>query len=145
MRFNKASQRLTAAEAIVICVVVLLPLSWWLGHLVMEPVKRLLRALEGAVASYRDGDFSISIALNRRDELGDLIRVHNELGQTLREQRQNLAQRELLLDTVVQNTPVALVLTDAVGRVAYANIAATAFVQRRAQPQWPAFRDLDRG
>lgn len=109
---------------IVICAVILLPLSWWLGHIVMEPVKRLLRALESAVASYRDGDFSISIALDRRDELGDLIRVHNELGQTLREQRQNLAQRELLLDTVVQNTPVALVLTDSSGRVAYANIAA---------------------
>jgi two-component system, NtrC family, nitrogen regulation sensor histidine kinase NtrY len=110
--------------AIVVCAVILLPLCWWLGHVVMEPVKRLLRALEGAVASYRDGDFSISIALRRRDELGDLIRVHNQLGQTLREQRQNLAQRELLLDTVVQNTPVALVLTDAGGRVAYANIAA---------------------
>ena len=114
----------TRTGVIVICAAVLLPLSWWLGHIVMEPVKRLLRALESAVASYRDGDFSISIAQNRRDELGDLIHMHNELGQTLREQRQNLAQRELLLDTVVQNTPVALVLTDANGRVAYANIAA---------------------
>jgi hypothetical protein len=28
----------------------------------MAPVSRLLRALEGAVASYRDGDFSLSIA-----------------------------------------------------------------------------------
>lgn len=114
----------TQAQAVVICAIIVVPLSWWFAHIVMQPVKRLLRALEGAVASYRDGDFSISIALNRRDELGDLIRVHNELGQTLREQRQNLAQRELLLDTVVQNTPVALVLTDAAGRVAYANIAA---------------------
>jgi nitrogen fixation/metabolism regulation signal transduction histidine kinase len=114
----------THTEALIICVVVLAPLSWWFAHIVMDPVKRLLRALEGAVASYRDGDFSISIALNRHDELGDLVRVHNELGQTLREQRQNLAQRELLLDTVVQNTPVALVLTDGSGRVAYANIAA---------------------
>jgi nitrogen fixation/metabolism regulation signal transduction histidine kinase len=111
-------------DAVIICAVILVPLSWWFAHIVMEPVKRLLRALEGAVASYRDGDFSISIALHRRDELGDLISVHNELGRTLREQRQNLAQRELLLDTVVQNTPVALVLTDANGRVAYANIAA---------------------
>jgi nitrogen fixation/metabolism regulation signal transduction histidine kinase len=110
--------------AIIICVAILAPLSWWFAHMVMDPVKRLLRALEGAVASYRDGDFSISLALNRHDELGDLVRVHNELGQTLREQRQNLAQRELLLDTVVQNTPVALVLTDSSGRVAYANIAA---------------------
>ncbi|GLQ90417.1 sensor histidine kinase [Dyella flagellata] len=112
------------SEAAVICAAILAPLSWCFAHIVMNPVKRLLRALESAVASYRDGDFSISIALNRRDELGDLVRVHNELGRTLREQRQNLTQRELLLDTVVQNTPVALVLTDTSGRVAYANIAA---------------------
>jgi nitrogen fixation/metabolism regulation signal transduction histidine kinase len=110
--------------ALIGCLILLLPLAWWLAHGVMGPLKRLLRALEGAVASYRDGDFSFSIAMRRRDELGELIHMHNALGQTLREQRQHLAQRELLLDTVVQNTPVALVLTDAIGRVAYANIAA---------------------
>lgn len=109
---------------LVVAIVLLLPLSFWMGHRVMSPITKLLRALEGAVASYRDGDFSFSIAAMRRDELGDLIRMHNALGQTLREQRQHLAQRELLLDTVVQNTPVALVLTDAIGRVTYANIAA---------------------
>ncbi len=106
-----------------ICAVLLLLLAFWLAGRVMSPVSRLLRALEGAVASYRDGDFSFSIAINRRDELGELICMHNALGQTLREQRQHLVQRELLLDTVVQNTPVALVLTDSIGRVAYANIA----------------------
>jgi nitrogen fixation/metabolism regulation signal transduction histidine kinase len=103
---------------------VLLPLSLWLGGQVMSPMRRLLRALEGAVASYRDGDFSFSISADRRDELGELIRMHNALGQTLREQRQHLVQRELLLDTVVQHTPVALVLANTQGRVAYANIAA---------------------
>ena len=103
---------------------VLLPLALWLGAQVMAPIRRLLRALEGAVASFRDGDFSFSIAANRRDELGELIRMHNALGQTLREQRQHLVQRELLLDTVVQHTPVALVLANANGRIAYANIAA---------------------
>ena len=109
--------------ALGICLVLLLLLAFWLAGQAMAPVSRLLRALEGAVASYRDGDFSISIGIHRRDELGELIQMHNALGQTLREQRQNLAQRELLLDTVVQNTPVALVLTDSIGRVAYANIA----------------------
>jgi two-component system nitrogen regulation sensor histidine kinase NtrY len=106
-----------------ISVVLVLLVAFWLAGRVMAPVSRLLRALEGAVASYRDGDFSFSIAADRRDELGELIRMHNALGQTLREQRQHLVQRELLLDTVVQNTPVALVLTDGAGRVAYANIA----------------------
>ncbi|MEO8778582.1 MAG: ATP-binding protein [Rhodanobacter sp.] len=109
--------------ALVICLLLLLLAAIWLGGRAMAPVSRLLRALEGAVASYRDGDFSFSIAADRRDELGRLIRMHNDLGHTLREQRQHLAQRELLLDTVVQNTPVAFVLTDASGRVAYANIA----------------------
>ncbi|HEY1589706.1 MAG TPA: ATP-binding protein [Rhodanobacter sp.] len=109
--------------ALGICMAVLLLLAFWLARQVMAPVSRLLRALEGAVASYRDGDFSFSIGVNRRDELGELIRMHNALGQTLRDQRQHLVQRELLLDTVVQNTPVALVLTDAAGRVAYSNIA----------------------
>ncbi|MGH8156736.1 MAG: sensor histidine kinase [Rhodanobacter sp.] len=119
----RAPMQLGIYGGLLVSLIVLLPLAFWLAGLVMAPVSRLLRALEGAVASYRDGDFSFSIAANRRDELGELIRMHNALGQTLREQRQHLVQRELLLDTVVQNTPVALVLTDAAGRVAYSNIA----------------------
>ena len=119
----RAPMQLGIYGGLLVSLIVLLPLAFWLSGLVMAPVSRLLRALEGAVASYRDGDFSFSIGINRRDELGELIRMHNALGQTLREQRQHLVQRELLLDTVVQNTPVALVLTDAFGRVAYANIA----------------------
>jgi len=99
---------------------ILLPVALWLGAQLSDPVTRLLRAMEGAVASYRDSDFSFSLSATRRDEFGDLARMHNQLGQVLREQRQHLVQRELLLDTVVQNTPVALVLTDAGGHVAYA-------------------------
>ena len=89
-----------------------------------RPTLQLLRALQGAVASYRDGDFSFSITSARRDELGELARLHNTLSHTLREQRQHLAQRELLLDTVVQNTPVALLLVEENGHVVYANLAA---------------------
>ena len=100
------------------------PVVLLIARQAVQPAARLLRALQGAVASYRDGDFSVSIANDRNDELGQLVAVHNELGQTLREQRQHLVQRELLLDTVVQNTPVSLVLTEASGRVAYANLAA---------------------
>jgi two-component system nitrogen regulation sensor histidine kinase NtrY len=121
---KKPPMRPGMAAALGITLAVLVPAALWMASLAMSPVSRLLRALEGSVASYRDGDFSISLAVNRSDELGELIAMHNTLGQTLREQRQHLVQRELLLDTVVQNTPVALVLTDAGERVAYANIAA---------------------
>ena len=101
-----------------------LPSMLWIARRATRPATRLLRALQGAVASYRDGDFSVSLGDTRHDELGELVAVHNELGRTLREQRQHVVQRELLVDTMVQNTPVALVLVDSGGRVAYANIAA---------------------
>jgi nitrogen fixation/metabolism regulation signal transduction histidine kinase len=112
------------AWAIALTAAAVLPLCAWCARAALAPLARLLRALEGGVLSYRDGDFSLSLAPGGHGELGDLVRLHNELGRALREQRQHLVQRELLLDTVVQNTPVALVLTDSGGHVAYANIAA---------------------
>jgi nitrogen fixation/metabolism regulation signal transduction histidine kinase len=90
----------------------------------VRPVHRVLRAMQTSVACYSDGDFSISLVVDRRDELGELLRTNNELGSALRKQRAHLVQRELLLDTVTQHSPVALVLADPHQRVVYANIAA---------------------
>ena len=90
----------------------------------VRPIHRVLRAMQTSVACYGDGDFSVSLVVDRSDELGDLLRTNNELGSALRIQRAHLVQRELLLDTVTQNSPVALLLTDSHERVVYANIAA---------------------
>lgn len=89
-----------------------------------RPVAALIRALSGSVVAFRDGDFSFSIGSRRSDEVGELVSAHNELGRVLREQRQHLFQRELLLDTVVQNTPTALVLVEPGDHIVYANLAA---------------------
>ena len=96
----------------------------WLAARVMRPIAQMLRALAGTVASYREGDFSLSLVADRNDELGELMSAHNDLSAALRTQRAHLVQRELLLDTVMQNSPVALVLVDAHERIGYANIAA---------------------
>ena len=90
----------------------------------LDPMRSLFRALAGTVTSYRDGDFAFGVHWHRSDELSDLVAAHNALGDTLREQRLALAQRELLLDTMVQNTPVAMVLFDAGGHIIYGNLAA---------------------
>jgi two-component system nitrogen regulation sensor histidine kinase NtrY len=103
---------------------IVLPFCAWAARAALRPLQRVMRAIEGSVLSYRDGDFSLSLVAEGQGELGTLVRLHNALGDALREQRQHLAQRELLLDTVVQNTPVALVLVEPSGHVAYANIAA---------------------
>jgi nitrogen fixation/metabolism regulation signal transduction histidine kinase len=111
-----------AAWALVVGIAMLPVL--WLAARVLRPIRQLLRALTGTVASYREGDFSVSLVVDRDDELGKLMSAHNELAAALRTQRAHLVQRELLLDTVMQNSPVALVLVDAQERIAYANIAA---------------------
>jgi two-component system nitrogen regulation sensor histidine kinase NtrY len=104
------------------------------------PVRRLLRALTGAVASYRDGDFSLSLAVDRKDELGQLMEAHNELGHALREQRHQLVQREMMLDSIAQNSPVALLLVDSHRRIVFSNIAARHLLYGGASLQG---RDID--
>lgn len=99
------------------------PLGYWMRRAFM-PVNSLFRALAGTVASYRDGDYSTSLAWHGRGELRELVDSHNALGEALREQRLGLVQRELLLDTMVQNTPVAMLLMDPHRRVVHANLAA---------------------
>ena len=105
-----------------------LPLAIVVARLVTAPLMRALHALVGSVVSLRDGDFSVSLAENRSDEFGDLVRAHNELGRVLRDERQNLFQRELLLDTMVQNSPIALILIEPGDHVVYANLAARALL-----------------
>lgn len=114
------SRWLGAAIAVAVLAIPLLVLAQSLAR----PVAALIRALSGSVIAFRDGDFSFEIATRRTDEVGDLVAAHNALGRVLREQRQDLFQRELLLDTVVQNTPTALVLVEPGGHVVYANLAA---------------------
>lgn len=108
--------------------VIALPLMMLAVHRALVPMNSLFRALSGSVNSYRDGEYNFGIHWESPDELGDLVRSHGELGDVLREQRQSLVQRELLLDTMVQNTPVAMLLLasggDGVRRVVFANLAA---------------------
>lgn len=140
--------RLSAACAVVLALGLALALGlqhWWPGHglligcavfgltLIMllasvhqllQPVQALYQALSGAVLSYRDGDFSGGFYWPHQDELSELVQAHNQLGEVLRQQRLDLVQRELLLDTMLQNTPVAMVLLPDDGAIIFANIAA---------------------
>lgn len=100
------------------------PLGIYAVRRFMHPVNRLITALGDGVASFQDGDFSISLNTAREDELGELVRMYNAAGEILRRERHDLYQRELMLDTVIQSTPWALVLTNDNDRVVYNNIAA---------------------
>jgi hypothetical protein len=76
------------------------------------------------VLSLKDRDFSMSVTETTRDELGELVSNYNGLGDRLRVERQSLYQRELMLDSVIQTTPLALVLTNSADAVVYSNSSA---------------------
>ena len=115
-----ASHWLAAASAVAL----LTPLLVYHVRYAFAPMNSLFRALAGSVASYRDSDFSFGLSWHGGGALGELVDSHNALGTALREQRLALVQRELLLDTMVQNTPVAMLLVDPSRRVVHANLAA---------------------
>ncbi|MEP6633567.1 MAG: PAS domain-containing protein, partial [Luteimonas sp.] len=125
-----------------IAVVALVPLLVYHVRRAFSPMHALFRALAGTVASYRDGDYSSGLAWQGRGELGELVASHNRLGETLREQRLALVQRELLLDTMVQNTPVAMLLVDPSRRVVHANIAARKMLGEGRKLEGRAFDTL---
>lgn len=106
-----------------ICLALVVPIAVITMRAQIRPILSLFRALEGTVTSYKDGDFSFSLHWPQNDELADLVGAHNALGNVLREQRLALVQRELLLDTMVQNTPVAMLLVGDAA-IVYANVAA---------------------
>ena len=108
----------------VVSLLVTLPLVWLGIDRITSPMIRLIRAVTDGIDSLRDSDFSVSIADRGKSEVATLISAHNELGDALRTERQTLYQRELLLDTVIQTTDIALVLANHNGRIVYSNAAA---------------------
>jgi nitrogen fixation/metabolism regulation signal transduction histidine kinase len=103
----------------------------------------IITAVGDGIASLRDRDYSISITPPRDDDaLRRLVEAYNVLGDRLRSQRQDLYQRELLLDTVIQASPVALVLTNATGTVLYGNLAARQLFGEGRKLEGCSFNDV---
>ncbi len=120
---------------IAVALVLLVPIATLLSRRFARRIRQALQALSDGISSFKDNDFSVSIAQQRNDELGELIAAYNGLGATLRDERQDLLQRELLLDTVIQSTPLALLLTDEAGHIMYSNLAARAMFSGGKKPE----------
>lgn len=116
--------------------------TWWSGYLLLVQPTKILRAIADGVQSLRDNDFTIRISQTTRDELSEVVAAYNDLIDTLSKERQNLNQRELLLDTVIQATPLSLVLTNVAGNVLYTNIAARRLFYQGRQFEGMKFRTL---
>src|SRR4051794_8197455 len=119
-----------------------LPVGWWFLDRVLLPATRVLGALRDGVQGYRDHDFSLNLAVNRSDELGELVGLYNAVGDVLRDERSALIQREMLLETVFEATPTAIVLTDARDRIVFVNRAARELFVTRGRYEGRSFAEI---
>src|SRR4051812_48399413 len=76
-----------------------LPVGWWCLDRVLLPATRVLGALRDGVQGYRDHDFSLILAGDRGDVLGELVELYNAVGDVLPGERSALIQREMLLES----------------------------------------------
>ena len=107
-----------------VAALLLIPIVYWSAHSIVSRVDELHAVLGNALSAFRDGDFSLRLAVRGDRELAELKRLYNELADTVRDDRHELHQREVLLDTILQRTPVAVVLLNPARRVVYSNAAA---------------------
>ena len=121
---NIAARWLAPLPATLAAMLVCVPIALWAARRATRPWGRVLHAVRDGILSLRDRDFSISIAASGDRDLDELTQAYNSLGELLRRERLDLYQRELLLDTVIQSSPLCMLLTDASERVVYSNTAA---------------------
>lgn len=124
---------------------VLLPLGAWGIHRMVRPLRVVLQGLVDGISSFRDRDFSVRLAYRRRDELGDLVRLYNAVGEILHEERKDLLQREILLATALDRSPAAILLVNQLGRVVYSNREARRLLMGGKRPEGMRFSELAAG
>jgi nitrogen fixation/metabolism regulation signal transduction histidine kinase len=110
----------TASAAVVLALL----LAVVTAQMAMQRVTRTLMVVSNGVRGLRERDFSLRLTQTGNDEVSELIGLYNEVAEVLRSQRSDLYQRELLLDTILQGSPIAVVLANPADRVVFANVAA---------------------
>jgi len=100
------------------------PGAFLLSSLAARPLERVAAALRDGVQGLRSGDFSLRLVSERTDEVGQVVEVYNAIADALGRERSELRQRELLLDTMLESSDVAIILANAVGRIIYGSRAA---------------------
>lgn len=104
--------------------VLLISLTWWLTSTLTKSLGDTLMGFESGLLNFKDNDFSMSLPVSDDEQLGRIASIYNQVGEVLRQERRSIYQRELLLDKVIQSSPMSMVLTDEKQRVLYSNIAA---------------------
>ncbi|MCS6175738.1 sensor histidine kinase [Shewanella baltica] len=114
-----------------------LSVAWLTRHL-----GRSLDSLEIGLLNFSDNDFSVSIQEYGEGQLKTLAQLFNHSAAKLRQERQYIYQRELLLDKVIQSSPNVMLLLDDHQRLIYANDAARHLFHKKGKMEGLSLDEL---
>lgn len=103
-----------------------------LAKQITSPIIKGIKALEIGLLNFKDGEFSNLLAYQQSDELGRLCYLYNQTAKKLRQEKQWIYQRELMLDKVLQSSPQALLLVDDNNIVVLSNYSARDLFQSQS-------------
>ena len=133
------------------------PPFWLLAALVAVPfvifsarsITRRLTILHedlgNALRAARDGDLGLRLVVRGDREIAELKRLYNELADAVRAESYDVHNKEILLDTILQRTPIAVVLLNAAGRVIYSNTSARELIANGNRIDGRLFDDIMAG
>lgn len=119
-----ASFALPPYAAYALALLVSIPAIIWGAMRIDHYVTHAMSGLDDGLKAFRDSDFAMRLAAEGQDEVSHVKRVYNDVADVLRTQRSDIYQKELLLDMILQRTPVAVLLINAADRIVYSNAAA---------------------
>ncbi|WP_405601028.1 MULTISPECIES: sensor histidine kinase [unclassified Pseudoalteromonas] len=97
-------------------------LSILLSKVLTKSIKQGMQSLETGLLNFKDGELSSLLAYKNNDELGKLCQLYNQTAKQLRQEKQWIYQRELMLDKVLQSSPQALLLVNDNNIVVFSNL-----------------------
>lgn len=84
----------------------------------------ILLTLEHGLQRLRDNDFSVSLSQQKEERYNAIINSFNQTSNKLRQERQHLYQREMMLDKVLNASPMVTILVDHRDTITFTNNSA---------------------
>ena len=99
-------------------------------YLILRDVRSAIMAVSDGLLSLTERDYSLRLAAGGPNEIAILKQRFNTLATALRDERNDVFQRQIMLETVLRGTALAVILVNEAKRIVFSNAAARELLGR---------------
>ena len=114
----------------------------YLSLRLVNPLMQGIHSLETGLLNFKGGELSSLLAYDDNNEIGRLCELYNQTAKQLRQEKQWIYQRELMLDKVLQSSPQAVILKNDQGFIVYSNHSARDLLNAKTSLEGSQFSAL---